>query len=79
MAVSPKANIKSIAREKSTKTTAKTATATTPASTQTTQVSGKPDRASFDAEQNKLKTEIDALQIKFVIPIPYFHTEYSDL
>lgn len=28
--------------------------------------SGKPDKALYDAEQAKLKTEIDALQVKLV-------------
>ena len=29
---------------------------------------GKPDKALYDAEQNKIKAEIDALQVKLVCP-----------
>ena len=28
--------------------------------------SGRPDKAQYDAEQNKIKAEIDALQVKLV-------------
>ena len=33
--------------------------------------SGKPDKAVYDAEQNKIKAEIDAVQAKLVRPIPW--------
>lgn len=45
--------------------------------------SGKPEKALYDAEQNKIKAEIDALQAKLVCPRVYmphfqkFHTSIS--
>lgn len=34
--------------------------------------SGKPERSIFDKEQEKIKTEIEALQVKLVDPL-HFH------
>ena len=32
--------------------------------------SGKPDKKAYDAEQDKIKAEIDALQVKLASPGP---------
>ena len=68
MAVSPRANSKSMPRETSAKAKAaagEAATAQEPAG-ESVLGSGRPDKATYDTEQNKLRSEIDALQAKFV-------------
>lgn len=73
MAGSPKTNGKSTPKESSSKAAATAPTSATSKSAITTSTDvehasagGKPDRATYDVEQNKLRSEIDALQIKFV-------------
>jgi hypothetical protein len=68
MAVSPRTSTKTMPRETSTKSkmaAGETAPSQEPAG-ESTIGTGRPDKAVYDAEQNKLRSEIDALQAKFV-------------
>jgi hypothetical protein len=66
MAASPKANGKSVAREASGKSKSSAQQVSAPQEMgEAAYGSGKPDKAIYDVEQNKLRSEIDVVQAKF--------------